>query len=102
MRKTGQKAELDAQGRLTFERDGQQVRIDDPEIGRQYMQLQASYREVLNDRLDQLKGEAFNEFGEQYLSVPNFGIEDVRAGIAIAPEGTTKTRLENLRDVTGL
>lgn len=94
-RKTKQKAVLDEEGRLTFERDGKIVRINDPEIGRQYMQMQKAYKEVLHDRFAQLKEEAYSEFSE-VLPSAEFGIEDARAAVAVVEDPKTKERLENL------
>ena len=95
MRKTGQKAQLDGEGKLTFERDGQTVRLNDPELSQQYVNLQNSYKEVLRDRFNQLRTEAFDEF-QDVLVDPNFGPTEVRAAIAQATDETTKTRLNNL------
>lgn len=82
MRSTGQKAALDEQGRLIFERDGQMVRINDVDISRQYMALQDSYREVLNDYEGGVKRAAFKKFGPEVLVDENFNLKTVQAAKA--------------------
>lgn len=98
MRGSGQKAKLDAEGRLTFVRDGRTVRISDPDVGKQYTALQDGFRAVLTDYMGTIKNGAVQEFG-----LPsNFTFEDVTNLIGLLEQSKGNahkiTRLNNLKE----
>ncbi len=75
MRKTKQRGKLDADGHLTFERDGKIVRVKDVELSKQYMALQDSYRIALKEVIDNMK-----YYWQKHFDLPdNFTKDDVIA-----------------------
>lgn len=82
MRKTNQPPRYDAEGRLIYTNsEGQSVRIKDPEIGRQFKNMQAGYRVALDNFEEVLKEVAYNFLGPRVLGNRDFSEGDARRAL---------------------
>lgn len=94
LRKTKQKGTLDANGQLTFNRDGKIVRLKDKELSKQYMALQESYKVALSQLFGNLKA-----YWSKHFDLPvNFTKEDVKNKIADAKTDSAKNTYKNILD----
>lgn len=79
------KAYLDADGALTWTEAGQVKRIKDPSVGKQYMALQKTFAQVLNDSEEVLKKQAAEAHPQ--LLKENFNLIDAHAALKVAEAG---------------
>lgn len=81
-RNSSQKAYLDDEGFLNFERDGRNVRIKDVEISKKYVELQNAYAEQLTDYENAMKFTA-SARNQDVLPRANFSSDDLNVAIAL-------------------
>lgn len=100
-RKTNQKAYLDENGRLNFIRDGRIVRLADPTLGTQYMNMQKAYRRVLEDKESFIRQEAVELFKDD-LVAPDFSLETLRLRRQLLEDAGETKKAERLGEIEAI
>lgn len=95
LRDTDQRARLDEEGRLLYERDGKVVRLADTEISQQYMNMQKAYRKVLDDREKEFKAIAYRGLKDVLVN-PNYNLTQVLTAMEVVTDQKVRDQLQNL------
>ena len=105
LRNSGQKATLDEDGYLNYERDGRRVRLANKDMSRQYMQLQGAYGKVLDDTRNQFLlsgGKEFKNLFPEGTDLTTLKATDFQRILdTVDPDATPEvhSRLTNLVDM---
>lgn len=102
LRKTDQKAQIDSEGGLVFNKNDKRVRISDPQVIKQFKQVEATYDKVLTDYANMMKEEAFSEFND-VLPTADFNSRDIDVAISkLEGKKGTKRKVERLEKLKKL